>query len=60
MNRTRIKIIGTSLSAQQLATRCEKLYKLRTARKIGDEETVNQTQLGILKANSLDIQIEIL
>lgn len=59
-NKSRIKISGTRLSSEQLAIRCERLYMLRTARKVGDEEVVNQTVLGRLRINALDIQIEIL
>ena len=59
-NKNRIKITGTRLSSEQLAVRCERLYMLRTARRVGDEEVVNQMVLGRLRMNSLDIQIEII
>lgn len=57
-NTTKIKITGSTLSESELFIRCEKLYGLRTARKIGDIETVNNTVLGKLNDNSLDIQYE--
>lgn len=58
--RTKIQIIGSILNPVQLSIRCKKIYGLRIASKIGDIETVNNTVLGKLKRNQLDIQIKIL
>lgn len=59
-NKIKIQITGSCLSDKRLAIVCEKIYLLRTARKIGDTEVINHTQLGRLKDNSLDIQFKIL
>lgn len=54
-----IKITGTNLPPEEFAIHCEKLFHLRSARKIGDIETINHTVLGRLKENPLSIQFEI-
>lgn len=59
-NKTKIQITGTRLSPESLKVRCEKVYGLRTANKVNDIEVVNQTVLGKLKENSLDIQFKII
>ena len=48
MNTTKIEIIGHINNGMPTAIVLEKLCHLRTARKIGDVETVNNTQLGNL------------
>jgi len=52
-NTHKIQITGTTLSPSMLAMYLDKLCWLRTARKIGDIETVNNTQLGRLNNQSL-------
>jgi hypothetical protein len=59
-NTTRIQIVSSPLSPQELAIHCEKLYMLRTARGIGAIETVNNTVLGKLNDNKLNIQYRVL
>lgn len=49
MNTTKIEIIGHINNGMPTAIVLEKLCHLRTARKIGDIETVNNTQLANLK-----------
>jgi hypothetical protein len=51
-----VKITGSTLPPKTLEVYLEKLCWLRTARKIGDIETVNNTQLGRLNNQSLLIQ----
>ena len=55
-NKTKIQIISTTLTPEQLKIRCSRVYGLRTANKIGDIETVNNTVLGLLNQNSPHIQ----
>lgn len=59
-NKTKIQITGSNLTDMQLALRCKRIYGLRNASKIGDTEIVNNTVLGKLQRNKLDIQIKIL
>lgn len=59
-NKTKIQITGSSLGDRQLAIRCKKLYGLRSANKVGDIEVVNNSVLGMLQRNKLDIHIKIL
>ena len=49
MNTTKIEIIGHINNGMPTAIVLEKLCHLRTAQKIGDIETVNNTQLANLK-----------
>lgn len=57
-NKTRIKIVGRhTLGNMPLSKVLEKLCLLRTARKIGDEEVVNNTQLGRLRDNNITFEI---
>lgn len=48
MNTTKIEIIGHINNGMPTAIVLEKLCHLRVARKIGDIESVNNTQLGNL------------
>jgi len=58
MNKTKIKITGTTLVGTALTMYCEKVFMLRTARKVGDVEIVSNTVLGKLNDNALLIQYE--
>jgi len=58
-NATKIKITGHTLTNDRsLSIFCEKILWLRTARKVGDTENVNNTVLGRLNDNSLMVQFE--
>jgi len=54
-NITTIQITGSTLSPQMLAIYLDKLCWLRSARKIGDIENVNNTQLGRLNMQAICI-----
>lgn len=49
--------IGEGAKEIQLATILNRLCYLRTARKIGDIETINNTQLGNLRNQSIQFEI---
>lgn len=72
MNKKTIKITGyanamkhyitgeaapESYSDRQLTVSLEKLVGLRTARKIGDIETINHTMLGKLRDSGIQFEI---
>lgn len=59
MNKTRIKILpqDEEMFSVPLSIKLERLCGLRTARKVGDVETVNNYQLGQLKRQNVKYEI---
>jgi hypothetical protein len=56
-NKTRIRITASDNPSIPIELILEKLCGLRNARKIGDVETVNNTQLGKLKEQRIKFDI---
>lgn len=59
-NVTKIRITRLSDMGKNKELIMDKVLKLRTARNVGDVESVNNTVLGALKRNSQYIQFEVL
>ena len=60
MNKTKIKITYIKNHGRCHDLYCDTILGLRYARQVGDVEVVNNTVLGRLKRNDMDIKFDVL